>query len=89
MYHQVLHQGQRPRINPCPRHEHPGPSPGALDISRVFIILVPDQETQCPRHGYPGCSPGALDISRVFKCLVPDQDFHAPGMVTLDPVQGP
>jgi hypothetical protein len=59
MYHQVLHQGQRPRVNPCPRHEHPGPSPGALDISRVFIILVPDQEP------------------------------NAPGMGTLDPIQGP
>jgi hypothetical protein len=80
--------GPRPRL-PCPRHGYPGPSPGALDISRVFKCLVPDQDFHAPGMGTLDCSPGALEISRVFKCLVPDQDFHAPGMVTLDPVQGP
>jgi hypothetical protein len=42
----LIHQGTRPRINPCPRHGYPGPCPGALDISRGFNCLVPDQEPQ-------------------------------------------
>ena len=29
----------------APRHEHPGPSPGALDISRVFKCLVTNQDS--------------------------------------------
>jgi hypothetical protein len=42
----LIHQGTRPRINPCPRHGYPGIFPGALDISRDFNCLVPDQEPQ-------------------------------------------
>jgi hypothetical protein len=42
----LIHQGTRPRINPCPRHGYPGTFPGALDISRDFDCLVPDQEPQ-------------------------------------------
>jgi hypothetical protein len=53
-----------PRINPCPRHGYPGPCPGALDISRDFNCLVPDQEPQ----SYTG---GPL---RGLYCLVPDQE---------------
>jgi hypothetical protein len=30
----LIHQGTRPRINPCFRHGYPGTHPGALDISR-------------------------------------------------------
>jgi len=30
------------------RHEHPGPSPGALDISRVFKCLVTNQDSHAP-----------------------------------------
>jgi hypothetical protein len=54
----LIHQGARPRINPC------------------------------PRHGYPGPCPAALDIFRGFDCLVPNQETLAPGMGTLDHVQG-
>jgi hypothetical protein len=60
----LIHQGARPRINPCPRHGYPGPCPGALDISRGFNCLVPDQEPQ----SYTG---GPL---RGLYCLVPDQE---------------
>jgi hypothetical protein len=60
----LIHQGTRPRINPCPRHGYPGPCPGALDISRGFNCLVPDQEPQ----SYTG---GPL---RGLYCLVPDQE---------------
>jgi hypothetical protein len=42
----LIHQGTRPRINPCPRHGYPGPCPGTLNISRGFNCLVPDQEPQ-------------------------------------------
>jgi hypothetical protein len=42
----LIHQGTRPRINPCPRHGYPGTFPGALDISRDFNCLVPDQKPQ-------------------------------------------
>jgi hypothetical protein len=68
----LIHQGTRPRINPCPRHGYPGPCPGALDISRGFNCLVPDQE---PSVIYWGPSQGSL--TRVFfhgtDCLVLDQ----------------
>jgi hypothetical protein len=60
----LIHQGARPRINPCPRHGYPGPCPGALDISRGFNCLVPDQEPQ-------SCTGGPL---RGLYCLVPDQE---------------
>jgi hypothetical protein len=70
----LIHQGARPRINPCPRHGYPGPCPGALDISRGFNCFGPRPRNPCPRHGYPGPCPGALDISRGFNCLVPDQE---------------
>jgi hypothetical protein len=30
----LIHQGTRPRINPCFRHGYPGTYPGALDTSR-------------------------------------------------------
>jgi hypothetical protein len=60
----LIHQGARPRINPCPRHGYPGPCPGALDISRGFNYLVPDQEPQ----SYTG---GPLTS---LYCLVPDQE---------------
>jgi hypothetical protein len=42
----LIHQGTRPRINPCFRHGYPGIHPGALDISRDLNCLVPDQEPQ-------------------------------------------
>jgi hypothetical protein len=42
-----------------------------------------------PQAWVPWTFPGALDISRGFSCLVPDQETHAPGMGTLDHVQGP
>jgi hypothetical protein len=61
----LIHQGPRPRINPCPRHGYPGPCPGALDISRGFNCLVPDQEPQ-------SCTGGPL---RGLYCLVPDQEL--------------
>jgi hypothetical protein len=60
----LIHQGTRPRINPCPRHGYPGIFPGALDISRDFNCLVPDQEPQ-------SCTGGPL---RGLYCLVPDQE---------------
>jgi hypothetical protein len=60
----LIHQGTRPRINPCPRHGYLGPCPGALDISRGFNCLVPDQEPQ-------SCTGGPL---RGLYCLVPDQE---------------
>jgi hypothetical protein len=47
----LIHQGTRPRINPCPRHGYPGPCPGALDISMGFNCLVPDQEPQSSTGG--------------------------------------
>jgi hypothetical protein len=47
----LIHQGTRPRINPCPRHGYPGTFPGALDISRDFNYLVPDQEPQSSTGG--------------------------------------
>jgi hypothetical protein len=30
------------------RHEHPGPSPGALDVTRVFKCLVTNQDSHAP-----------------------------------------
>ena len=36
---------------PCPRHGYPGTCPGALDISRDFNYLVPDQEPQLSTRG--------------------------------------
>jgi hypothetical protein len=60
----LIHQGTRPRINPCPRHGYPGTCPGALDISRDFNCLVPDQEPQ----SYIGGPHKGLH------CLVPDQE---------------
>jgi hypothetical protein len=89
----LIHQGTRPRINPCPRHGYPEPCPrhgypepcpGALDISRDFNCLVPDQEPQPYTGGplrvftvwsqtkNPSYILGAL--TRVFCCLVPDQE---------------
>jgi hypothetical protein len=59
----LIHQGTRPRINPCPRHGYPGPCPGALDISRDFNCLVPDQEPQSYTEG---------PLEGLY-CLVPDQ----------------
>jgi hypothetical protein len=60
----LIHQGTRPRINPCPRHGYPGTFPGALDISRDVNCLVPYQEPQ-------SCTGGPL---RGLYCLVPDQE---------------
>jgi hypothetical protein len=71
----LIHQGTRPRINPCPRHGYPGPCPGALDISRDFNCLVPDQEPQ-------SCTGGPL---RGLYCLVPDQE---PQSCTGGPLRG-
>jgi hypothetical protein len=71
----LIHQGTRPRINPCPRHGYPGPCPGALDISRGFNCLVPDQEPQ-------SCTGGPL---RGLYCLVPDQE---PQSCTGGPLRG-
>ena len=39
--------GPRPRLS-CPRHGYPGCNPGALEISRVFKCLVPDQDSHAP-----------------------------------------
>jgi hypothetical protein len=61
----LIHQGPRPRIKPCPRHGYRGPCPGALDISRGFNCLVPDQEPQ-------SCTRGPL---RDLYCFVPDQEL--------------
>jgi hypothetical protein len=47
----LIHQGTRPRINPCLRHGYPGTHPGALDISRDLNCLVPDQEPQSSTGG--------------------------------------
>jgi hypothetical protein len=58
----LIHQGTRPRINPCFRHGYPGTHPGALDISRDLVIYWgPSQgsQTKNPSHLL-----GAL--SRVF-----------------------
>ena len=84
----LIHQGTRPRINPCSRHGYLGTFPGALDISRDFNCLVPDQEPQ----SYTGAltrvftawsqtkNPSQLlgALTRVFchgtDCLVPDQE---------------
>jgi hypothetical protein len=71
----LIHQGTRPRINPCPRHGYPGTCPGALDISRDFNCLVPDQEPQ----SYTG---GPL---KGLYCLVPDQE---PQLSTGGPNKG-
>jgi hypothetical protein len=53
----LIHQGTRPRINPCLRHGYPGTHPGALDISRDLNCLVPDQE---PQSSIWGPSQGSL-----------------------------
>ena len=42
----LIHQGPRPRINPCHRHGYPGLCPGALGLSRGSNCLVLDQEPQ-------------------------------------------
>jgi hypothetical protein len=55
----LIHQGTRPRINPCPRHGYPGPCPGVLAISRDFNCLVPDQEPQ-------SCTGGPLRVFTVW-----------------------
>jgi hypothetical protein len=60
----LIHQGTRPRINPCPRHGYPRTFIGALGISRDFNCFIPDQEPQ----SYTG---GPL---RGLYCLVPDQE---------------
>ena len=64
----LIHQGTRPRINPCFRHGYPGTHPGALDISRDLDCLFPDQEPQSSTGGpHKGLCHG-------FNCLVPDQE---------------
>jgi hypothetical protein len=60
----LIHQGTRPRINPCPIHGYPGTCSGALDISRDFNCLVPDQEPQLSTGG----------PLKGLHCLVPDQE---------------
>jgi hypothetical protein len=52
----LIHQGTKPRINPCLRHGYPRTCPGALDISRDFTAW---SQTKNPSHIL-----GAL--SRVF-----------------------
>ena len=42
----LIHQGIRPRINPCPKHGYLGPCLGAPDLSRGFNSLVLYQEPQ-------------------------------------------
>jgi hypothetical protein len=71
----LIHQGTKPRINPCLRHGYPGTHPGALDISRDLNCLVPDQEPQ----SYTG---GPL---KGLYCLVPDQE---PQSYTGGPLKG-
>jgi hypothetical protein len=71
----LIHQGTRPRINPCPRHGYPGASPGALVISRDFNCLVLDQEPQSYTGG----------LLRGLYCLVPDQE---PQSYTRGPLRG-
>jgi hypothetical protein len=71
----LIHQGTRPRINPCPRHGYPRTCLGALDISRDFNWLVPDQE---PRLSTGGPHKG-------LHCLVPDQE---PQLSTGGPYKG-
>jgi hypothetical protein len=78
----LIHQGTRPRINPCPRHGYPGTYPGALDISRDFNCLVPDQEPQSSTGGphkglyclVPDQEPQGALIYWGGPCLVPDQE---------------
>jgi hypothetical protein len=65
----LIHQGTRPRINPCLRHGYPGIRPGALDISRDLthkglFFLVPDQEPQSSTGG----------PHKGLFCLVPNQE---------------
>jgi hypothetical protein len=77
----LIHQGTRPRINPCPRHGYPRTYPGALDISRDFNCLVPDQEPQSSIRG----------PHKGLHCLVPDQEPQSStggpykGLLLLDP----
>jgi hypothetical protein len=59
-----IHQGTRPRINPCFRHGYPGTHPRALDIPRDLNCLVPDQEPQSSTGG----------PHKGLYCLVPDQE---------------
>jgi hypothetical protein len=71
----LIHQGTRPRINPCFRHGYPGTHPGALDISRDLNCLVPDQEPQSSTGG---------PLKGLY-CLVPDQE---PQLSTGGPYKG-
>jgi hypothetical protein len=91
----LIHQGTRPRINPCLRHGYPGTRPGALDISRDLTAW---SQTKNPSHilgalsrvftawsqtKNPSYLLGAL--TRVFCCLVPDQE---PQLSTGGPYKG-
>jgi hypothetical protein len=86
----LIHQGLRPRINPCHRHGYPGLCPGALGLSRGFNCLVLDQEPQSstggPLRGLlvpdQGSTGGPL---RGLYCLVPDQE---PQSSTGGPLRG-
>jgi hypothetical protein len=84
----LIHQGSKPRINPCLRHGYPGTRPGALDISKDLIAW---SQTKNPGHILEALSrvftawsqtknPSYLlgALTRVFchgsDCLVPDQE---------------
>jgi hypothetical protein len=47
----LIHQGTRPRINPCHGHGYLGLCPRALGLSRGFNCLVLDQEPQSSTGG--------------------------------------
>jgi hypothetical protein len=80
----LIHQGTKPRINPCLRHAYPETRPRALDISRDLTAW---SQTKNPSHILGALSrvftawsqtknPNHLlgTLTRVFCCLVPDQE---------------
>jgi hypothetical protein len=84
----LIHQGTKPRIDPCLRHGYPGSSPGALDISRDLTAWSQTKNlsdilgalsrvfTTWSQTKNPGYLLGALTkvFCHGFDCLVPDQE---------------
>jgi hypothetical protein len=59
----LIHQGTRPRINPCFRHGFPETHPEALDTSRD-LYQPPGTHPRINSslgQGFPGTHPGALE----------------------------
>jgi hypothetical protein len=79
----LIHQGTRPRINPCPRHEYPGTCPyktylGTLTawsqtknpshiLGALLRVFTAWSQTKNPSHLLGALNKGLL-------CLVPDQE---------------